>query len=219
MPNITNNKHVTIMSQTENINNFPIIAKAHAEAEASKYYSKGTQIRLSDGSIKKIESLTLDDSVFDSDGKSKRITEIHQGNGMLYNISQKLGDNYIVNGKYILVLKFTNNEGIFWDANRQYFKARYIQDLRLHDKCFQHSKKIPLTEDAKEILHNKAKQFLKEKRKENGYKTGGDVIEISVEDYLKLPKNIKRVLYGFKQEVNFEEKNVEIDPYMLGMWL
>lgn len=124
----------------KNIRNLSVIA----HIDSGKCYSLGTKIILFDGKIKTVESLTTKDSVIGLDGKEKHIIEIHQGQGKLYEIEQKLGDNYIVNGEHILVLKFTNAEGIFWDPRRKYYRARYIQNLRLHDKCFQHDKSIPL---------------------------------------------------------------------------
>jgi len=47
-----------------------------------------------------------------------------------------------------------------------------------------------------------------------------NVLDISVADYLKLTKNTQRKLYGFRSPgVNWPEKKVDIDPYLLGLWL
>src|SRR5439155_12780716 len=37
--------------------------------------------------------------------------------------------------------------------------------------------------------------------------------------YMKLPLNIKKGLYGFKHEIEFDEKDTDLDPYMLGLWV
>jgi superfamily II DNA or RNA helicase len=50
----------------------------------------------------------------------------------------------------------------------------------------------------------------------------GDIIDISVRDYLNLPKCFHGkggVLLGYKVPINFNEIKVEIDPYLLGYWL
>ena len=50
----------------------------------------------------------------------------------------------------------------------------------------------------------------------------GDIIDISVIDFLNLPKCFHGkggVLLGYKVPINFEEKIVEFDPYLLGYWL
>jgi hypothetical protein len=47
-----------------------------------------------------------------------------------------------------------------------------------------------------------------------------NVIDISVIEYLKLPKNTQRKLYGYRSYgINWEKKEVKIDPYLLGLWL
>jgi len=186
----------------------------------NKYFQNGTSILLSNGSTKLVENLTLYDNVVGLNGISKWITEINKGREQLYKITQDNGDSYVVNGNHILVLKFTNVEGIFWDKGRQAYKIRYIQDLKLHDKRLPCKVNGVLTDRSKKKGYKNAEKFLLDKRKENGYNKGGDVLEISVNEYLKLPTNIKRILYGFKQEVEYYmNDDVDLDPYMLGMWL
>jgi len=40
-----------------------------------------------------------------------------------------------------------------------------------------------------------------------------------VKDYLKLPNNKKKILKGYKVPIDFPEKNLPLDPYILGYWL
>lgn len=47
----------------------------------------------------------------------------------------------------------------------------------------------------------------------------GDIVDISVRDYNKLPARQKRLLMGFTTKIEFPEKNLEIPPYILGSWL
>ena len=50
----------------------------------------------------------------------------------------------------------------------------------------------------------------------------GDIIDISVLDYLNLPKCFHGkggVLLGYKTQIQFELKEIEFDPYLLGYWL
>jgi len=46
-----------------------------------------------------------------------------------------------------------------------------------------------------------------------------DIIDICIKDYLTLPQYLKKCLKGYKVELNFQEKPVEIEPYALGYWL
>ena len=47
----------------------------------------------------------------------------------------------------------------------------------------------------------------------------GDIIDISVKDYLKLSNNVKSKLKGYKVPINFQFKKVQIDPYIIGLGL
>lgn len=51
-----------------------------------------------------------------------------------------------------------------------------------------------------------------------GYKTG-DIINITIGEYLALDKNKQKKLKGWKTGVDFIEKYVPIDPYYIGLWL
>jgi uncharacterized C2H2 Zn-finger protein len=47
-----------------------------------------------------------------------------------------------------------------------------------------------------------------------------DVLDISVADYLQLTTNTQSKLYGFRSPgIEWPEKKVNIDPYLLGLWL
>ena len=50
----------------------------------------------------------------------------------------------------------------------------------------------------------------------------GQVIDMSVLDYLNLPKCFHEhdgVLHGYRVPIHFSEKTLPIDPYMIGYWL
>jgi len=48
----------------------------------------------------------------------------------------------------------------------------------------------------------------------------GDIIDISVRDYLTLSKTAKHVLKGFRVSVDFNQNNnLQIEPRLLGLWL
>lgn len=47
-----------------------------------------------------------------------------------------------------------------------------------------------------------------------------NVIDITIEKYLSLPKKVQENMYIFKSTgINWEERPVALDPYILGMWL
>lgn len=47
----------------------------------------------------------------------------------------------------------------------------------------------------------------------------GDIVDISVDDYLKISESAKKALKGYKVGITFPEKEVPLDPYLLGLWL
>ena len=47
----------------------------------------------------------------------------------------------------------------------------------------------------------------------------GDILDISVKDYLGLPKSFTSPLLGYKVGINFPETRVDFDPYLLGYWV
>jgi len=63
---------------------------------------------------------------------------------------------------------------------------------------------------------------LKYSSKQNKNIAKGDVLDISVTDYLNLPKSYHGrggPLLGYRVPVTFSEKYLEIDPYLIGYWL
>ncbi len=82
-----------------------------AHVDSGKCFMYGTKIRLANGKYKLVENMTFDDYVLGLDGKPKKVVEIHHGTEQLYRIKQKYFNDYIVNGKHELVLKFANLKG------------------------------------------------------------------------------------------------------------
>jgi len=44
----------------------------------------------------------------------------------------------------------------------------------------------------------------------------GSILDISIDDYLKLPKYYSASLRGFRVPINFPKKEIKLDPYLLG---
>lgn len=47
----------------------------------------------------------------------------------------------------------------------------------------------------------------------------GDIVNISVDQYLKASKCFKHNTKGYRAAVDFEARNVPVDPYLIGYWL
>ena len=59
---------------------------------------------------------------------------------------------------------------------------------------------------------------LKRSRNENN-KQHGEVLNISVKDFLQKSEKFRNNFKGYKVGVEFEEKEISIEPYFLGIWL
>lgn len=165
-----------------------------------------TKIILWDGKIKNVEDIKIGDILIGDEGEKRKVIDVCSGEGDMYKITQKKGDNYIVNDEHILSLKFTNTKNATHSPSKGWFMQWFDKDtMKIKTKKFNKYGKNTL----KEI--------------ENFKKTLPDdnIIDISIKDYIKLPKSTKKLLFGYKlnKSINWDYKNVEIDPYILGMWL
>ena len=66
---------------------------------------------------------------------------------------------------------------------------------------------------------NKSHILSLRKSRQEGNGNKGDILNISVEEYLKKSDKFKSNYKGYKVDVEFPEKELSIDPYYLGLWL
>jgi superfamily II DNA or RNA helicase len=59
---------------------------------------------------------------------------------------------------------------------------------------------------------------LKLSGRSSGY-SKGDIVNITLKDYLKMSKSFKHIAKLYHVPLDFETKEVEIDPYLYGIWL
>lgn len=168
----------------------------------------GTKVLLWDGKIKKVEDVKVGDILIGDDGEKREVLNVCSGEGDMYKITQKKGDDYIVNDEHILSLKFTNTKNATFTPSKGWSMQWFDRDIMKIK-----SKKFNTCGSDKETLEEieKFKKTLSD----------DDTIDISIKDYLKLPASTKKLLFGYKlnKSIKWDYKDVEIDPYILGMWL
>jgi len=180
-----------------------------------KCHSKGTPIIMSDGSIELVENIKEGDFLMGDDSMPRKVLSIATGQDKMYDIIPVKGDKYTVNQEHILCLKASgfpkmcrNNH----KANINY-NVQWIQNNEFKSKTFtfnqENNNELQMKEEAEKFY----KSIL------NNPETRDYVIEISVKDYLELSEKKKALLKGYKVPVNFEEKELPFDPYMIGYWL
>lgn len=164
---------------------------------------KGTKILLHTGESVNIEDIKLGDILMNDRSEGNIVTSLARGRGDMYEITQSNGDNYVANSEHILCLqrkKFNiskiNSKGQesyrvrYFDTNTRSIKSR---SFRLQDQA----------EEYLEMIHKETE----------------DILEIPVKEYIDLPGYIQTILKGYRVGVDFSEKKIDLDPYVLGLWL
>ena len=174
-------------------------------------FSENTPILMWDGTSKMSQDIKIGDILVGDDGEKRIVEDLVSGEDELYQINQNNADKFIVNSKHMLVLKFTGEKSIIWVESINSWKIWWFD--RNNKKMA--SKQFKVTDNCdKETAQQNAIKFFENLKLE-------DNILIIVDDYLKLDKNTKKRLLGFKSScgINFESQTITLDPYLLGLWL
>ena len=172
---------------------------------------KGTKIILWNGEIKNVEDIKIGDNLIGNDGEKRTVLKLFNGVDNMYKIKQETKNDYIVNSEHMLSFKFIHNKKISWKNSLDSWFTEWVDTKTIVKK----TKKLKPTK-------NRTKEEAYEEMKEFVYNLDdNNTINMPVLEYLKLSDESKKLLYGYKIEkpVNWEHKDVEIDPYILGMWL
>ena len=176
----------------------------HGPPGSGKCHTYDTPILMYDGSIKMVQDIVVCDIVMGDDSKPRNVLSLGRGEDELYEIMPTKGEKYGVNSEHILCLKPSGINRIRKCKNKNNsisYKTEYLNK----DTCKLQSKRFSDL--------NEAEKYLEKNCFEN------DIIQISVKNYLELPKFIKSKLKGYKTGIDFEEKPVPFDPYIIGVWL
>ena len=159
-----------------------------------------TPILLWSGIIKKAKDIIVDDYLIDDTGNRIRVKSTCSGYKTMYEIipTKKNFMTYTVTDNHILTLKARNYTSNPTNRNKKYiFRWFDEKQLKYVSKSFNTKEEL---EDFQSKIH--------------------DIIDITIEKYLSLPIDVQKALYTFKSDgINWEFKEVELDPYILGMWL
>lgn len=72
-----------------------------------KSHPKGTELRMFDGSVKKVEDIVVGDLLMGPDSAFRRVLNTHKGFGPIYRITPKKGDAWECNECHVLSLKLS----------------------------------------------------------------------------------------------------------------
>lgn len=196
---------------------------AHTEVLIGNHdfcFAKDTPVLMYDGTIKYSQDIKIGDILAGDDNTPRNVLSLTRGNnGKMYDILQSNADTYTVTENHILCLQSGYNGHIFWNNSKLAWTVKWfcLVDKCLKSKMFSINRRDPdkysnYIQISKEESLKDAQFFVKNLNLNK-------FVEITVKDYLCLPKNIQERLYGYKKGVDWNKTQVHIDPYILGMWL
>jgi DNA-directed RNA polymerase beta subunit len=165
-----------------------------------------TQILMWDGSSKRAGDIMVDDILVDDLGNPTKVRTTCSGLKNMYDVIPDK-DNFMkhrVTDNHILTLRIRQHKNIL-NCSRKGRKYKYsVKFLNREENKIQEKYFASLKE---------AEDFV------NSF-DDDDTLDITIEKYLKLNKTTKDNLVLFKVEgINWTKKDVEMDPYLLGLWL
>ena len=168
-----------------------------------KCHAIDTPILMYDGTIKMVQDIEVGDKLMGDDSTPRTVLSLANGEDDMYDVIPIKGDKYTVNSEHILCLKPTRlgvkNLG---EKQPNYpFVANYICNKtgKIKTKSF-------TTKDEANI-------FLDE------IHTNDYIYEVSINEFLKLSNGVKKNLKGYRTGVEFQNKQIDFDPYIIGFWL
>lgn len=162
-----------------------------------------TPILMYDGTVEKIQDIKIGDFIMGDDSTPRKVLTLARGVDEMYDVISNKRSKYTVNKDHILCLKIPiypimkeNKNGciIYWVENNKFNEKKFVY-----------------TSSTDTNLNN-ANDFLKSI-------SCPQIIEISILEYLKLSNCKQKLLRGYKAIIEFKENKINLDPYVLGIWL
>jgi DNA-directed RNA polymerase beta subunit len=165
-----------------------------------------TPILMWDGTSKRAGDIMIDDILVDDLGNPTKVRTTCSGFKNMYDVIPDK-DNFMkhrVTDNHILTLRIRQHKNIL-NYDRK-------------DRKYKHSVKFLNRDNFK--IQERYFASLKEAEDFVNSFDDDDTLDITIENYLKLNKTTKDYLVLFKVEgINWQKKDVELDPYLLGLWL
>ncbi|KAJ1982965.1 Pre-mRNA-processing-splicing factor 8 [Dimargaris xerosporica] len=180
----------------------------------SSCFAPGTWVRMADGMCRTIESVAVGDLLLGDDGKPRRVLDSWMGHStVMYRISQSDATSYVVTGEHVLVLVAQGLGPRLHVTTSSQGASQWA--LEFHDRAFRARRMVWTHGDAADLA------LLKE-RLDHAVIHDGDVVEMTVRDYLLLPLRVRRHLHGYRATTPKATVSATIDvldPYFVGLWL
>ncbi len=178
-------------------------------------FAKDTLILMHDGSSKKIQKIKIGDKIMGYAGKPITITNLTSKIGKMYDIVPVKGEKYSVSKNHTIVTKATNANCLLWSKKTNAYRTRWLENFVMKSKQFSVS-----NYGTKKEAHKKAEyHFKKVIPLVNGYTAYGSINTTTINKFINLLKGTSRLYKGFSKGLVLQNKDIDIDPYILGYWL
>jgi len=182
---------------------------------AGKCHAKDTPIMMSDGTIKLVQNINVGDFLMGDDSSPRKVISLANGKDKMYDIIPIKGEKYRVNQEHILCLRASGFPKLCRNnhAKNTNYNVQWIENNTFQSKTFTFNK----GKNNKNEMQIEAEKFYQILL--DNTETNDNIIEIAVKDYLQLSNKKKAFLKGYKVPIDFVEKELPMDPYMIGYWL
>ena len=176
---------------------------------SGKCMKKDTPIIMFDGSIKMVQDIQKGELLMGDNSTPRTVLSTTTGEDEMYDIIPVKGEKYTVNQEHILCLKASEFPKITYRNNNYDYNIQWIENNKFMSKTFTFEKNDVLDKKEKEKSAMAFKNSI----------SCEQILEIAVKDYIKLSKSKKSILKGYRVKIEFPEKELPFDPYMIGVLL
>ena len=182
-------------------------------------HAKGTKIIMYDGKYKNVEDVKINDKLMGDNSTPRIVSQLFTGTDLMYRIIPVKGDPYIVNQNHVMSLKSTNTLGITWLTKANGYVVQWHS--KINNEIKRKTKTFSVvTHGTKQKAHENALLYKQSLKDDPNIIKNGDVIDMKLCDYIKKKTYIgERNYFIYKTGIEFDEKNVDVDSYLLGYWL
>jgi hypothetical protein len=174
-----------------------------------KCFSPDTKVLMYDGTTKASEDVATGDLLMGDDSTPRKVLTTVSGIGEMYEITTTKGDTFICNAPHVLSLKCSTSKTVQWNKSRECYSVIWTEKGTMRKESFY--VKTYGIENAK-LEAQKYLDALPECK--------GDVVDISLQEYMAKSASWKDKYRSFKVGVDFPaQKPQMLDPYFLGLWL
>lgn len=177
-------------------------------------FAKGTPVMMYDGSYKAVEDVAIGDILMGDDSTPRNVLRLFRGRQNMYNVKPKLdGHNeYTVNEDHIMLFEVNPHINVRWVNTRYHWIATWFD---AHSGQIKKQSFTPVSDSDEDIEQARlnAEEFA-ETLDNSTY-----IVEMKMKDYVALSINKKKYYNCYTTGIDFPEKDVDLDPYLLGLWL